>query len=244
MKKISVVNKKLTFGSFAVAAILTASSFSSIAHANVNTGTGNYVGIDAVYSSMKFKKDYGDNIFSKKMIPGINIFAGHMVNETFGAEIGYEVAKKMKRTETVNAGATVAGIFIDPTGARFMSYNTFFKQHHAYLGAVAKKAIFNDNTLIGLMLGVSVSHIQARYNVFADNFGPRNDTRTFSKTKPISLVRASIEYKFTDKLGLRGLATWKNTSQFKIKSEENSSSNAEIKLKDTFNLGLGISYYM
>ena len=193
MKKISVVNKKLNFGSLAVGAILTASSFSSIAHANANIGTSNYVGIDAVYSSMKFKKDYGDNIFSKKMIPGINIFAGHMINENFGAEIGYEVDKKMKRTEKVSAGATVAGIFVDPNVVSFQSFKTSIKQHHAYLGGIAKKAIFDDNNIVGLMLGVSISHIQAKYNIFADSTPISRDiTRTFSSTKPIAIIRASL----------------------------------------------------
>ena len=247
MKKLSIT--KLNASAFTFVAILSATAYSQVAQASAGitaSTSSTYIGADAVYASMKFKENYGSNIFSKKGIPGVNLFVGHMFNDNWGAEIGYEVDKKMKRTETVKAGATVAGMYIDPNLVNYQSFNTSFKQHHAYLGAIAKKNILNDNNFISLMLGVSLSHIQARYNIFADSIPgvPPNATRTFSKTKPIPVIRVSLEHKFNDKFGFRALATWKKTSKFKMKSEERPDTNAQIKLKNTVNLGFGVSYYI
>jgi len=247
MKKLSI-EKKINASAFAFVAILSATAYSQVAQAAAGTTastSSTYIGADAVYGKMKFREHYGDNIFSKKWIPGVNLFVGHMFNENWGAEIGYEVDKKMKRTETVKAGNTVAGIYMDPGLFTYRSYNTSFKQHHAYLGAIAKKRIL-DNNFISLMLGVSLSHIQARYNIFADSIpgAPPNVTRTFSKTKPIPVIRVSLEHKFNDKFGLKALATWRKTSKFKIKSEERPDTDAQVKLKNTINLGIGVNYYI
>jgi len=233
MKQLSI--KKLNASAFTFVAILSATAYSQVAQAAVGTTastSSTYIGADAIYGSMKFKENYGDKIFSKKGIPGVNLFVGHMFNENWGAEVGYEVDKKMKRTETVAAGNTVAGSFINPLAYHWRAYDTFVKQHHAYLGATAKTNVLSDNNFVSLMLGISLSHIQARYNVYADENGPVNVTRTFSKTKAMPMLRATIEHKFNDKFGLRALATWRNTSKFKIKSEETPSSTAEVRLKD------------
>ncbi len=241
MKKISVLEKKFNVSAFAFVAILSAASYSS---AQASGSSSNYVGVDGVYSSMKFREYYGDNIFNKKGIPGVNLFAGHMFNENWGFEAGYEVDKKMKRTETVTEGSTVAGVFLDPLLIDWASYNTFVKQHHSYLGAIAKTNFLGDNNFVSLMLGLSLSHVQIKQHLFQSEAGSENVTRTFSKTKLIPVIRASIEHKFNEQFGLRALTGWKKTSKFNIKSEEAPSKSSEVKLKNTINIGLGVFYYI
>lgn len=226
-----------------LASLLSIASYSHASNNN-NFNTSTYLGLNAVYSSTKFKKDYGNNIFSNKGAPGLNFFVGHMFNDNWGAEIGYEFYKDMKRTETVAAGNTVAGTFLDPLHVDWFSYKTLVKQRHLYLGGLAKTNFFDDNNFISLMLGVSSSDIKNRYNIFKSEAGPQDDTRTFAATKLIPIARISIERKFNEKFRLQGLVGWKNTSKFKLKSEENSISTPEIRLKDTFSFGLGVSYYL
>ena len=241
MKKISVLEKKFNVSAFAFVAILSAASYSS---AQASGPSSNYVGIDAVYASMKFKEYYGDNIFNKKEIPGINLFAGHMFNQNWGFEAGYEVDKKMKRDNVrVNSGQTVAGGLVAPL-VGFENYNTQLKQHHAYLGVLGKHNLFSNNVFASLMLGVSLSHIYAKFNMFDDGTPATVDiTQSFAKTKLIPIIRATVEYKITDKLGLRALTTWRKTSKFKIIAEQ-ANSTAQIKLKNTINVGAGITYYI
>ena len=58
----------------------------------------------------------------------------------------------------------------------------------------------------------------------------------------MSIVRASAEHVFDNKLGIRAFATWKRTSKFNIKSQENPSENSRIMLKNAIQAGLGIFY--
>lgn len=243
MKKISVLEKKLNASAFAFVAILSAASYSS---AQASGSSSNYVGVDGVYSSMKFREYYGDNIFNKKGIPGVNLFAGHMFNENWGFEAGYEVDKKMKRDNVrVNSGQTVAGNVV-PSLYGFADYNTKLKQHHTYLGFLAKYNL-KHNLFASLMLGSSLSHVHAEYNLFNVNVANAHIdiTRSFSKTKLIPIIRAALEYKINDKIGLRALTTWKKTSKFKIIAEQPFvGSPSEVKLKNTINIGAGVSYYI
>ena len=244
MKKISKLEKKLNASAFAFVVALAATSYS---HAQAATDTGPYVGLDAVYSNMKFKQDFGGNIFAKKAAPGLNLFVGHMFHENFGAELGIEFDKQMKKTAKVNAGNKVAGCLIDPNLLKFASYKTTVKQRHPYLGFIAKTNVLGDDNSVSLMVGVSLSHINAQYNYFESDLGTIDPsiTRTFTKTKPVGVVRAAFEHKFNDNFGLRALATWRNTSQFKIKAKEKGANkDTMIKLKDTFNVGIGAVYYI
>jgi hypothetical protein len=236
MKKISL-QKKLNASAFAFVVALSATSYS---HAHECKICETYVGLDAVYNVMKFKTDFGGNIFAKKGAPGLNVFVGHMFHEHFGAELGFEVEKKMKRTETIPAGQKVNGF---PVGAvqRSESYNTEVTQNHPYLGLIGRINIV-DNSVASLLVGVSASHIKAKQNLFSIGGAATNVTETFSKTKFIPIVRASIEHKFNDKFGVRALAAWKNTSQFKLNPKEGGTD--QVKLKNSFSFGLGAMYYI
>ncbi|MGD0466574.1 MAG: outer membrane beta-barrel protein [Gammaproteobacteria bacterium] len=240
MKKIPFIKKQLNVS---VLAFVMGLSVTSSAYANHST----YLGADAVYGSTKFKKDYGANIFSKKPAPGLNLFVGHMFNENFGAELGFEVYKKMKRTENqINEGTIVAG-FAVPIGMKWESYKTTLVQRHPYFGAIIKTNI-TDNNSVSLLVGASLSHIKAQYTIFNDGSGVHtvngDTTRTFSKTKLIPIIRATLEHKFNKQFGVRTILSWKNTSAFKLKSQERPSSATLIKAKDTFNIGIGATYYI
>lgn len=240
MKTIKL-NKALCSTIMATAAIATSSVY---AH-NSKADPQFYVGADAVYSKLGFKQDYGKEIFSKKFAPGINLFAGHMFNENFGMELGWEMYKKMKRTARVEGGKKAAGGFIDPNYFEWKSYDTTLKQNYPYLGAIAKINLINDNMFASIFLGVSVANIKTKYDHHLDDEGPANpEIRTFSKTKPIAIARLALDYKFNDHFGLRALGTWKHTSQFKMKSKENPDGSSAVKLRDTFGVGLGATYYI
>lgn len=243
MKKI-FLEQKFNASAIAIVAMLSTSPF-YLAQAQAAGSSSNYVGVDAIYSSMKFKKDYGDNIFNKKMIPGINVFAGHMFNENWGVEAGYEADKKMKTDNIrVNSGPMVAGNMVE-AGHLFLDYNTAFKQYHTYLGAIGKYNAFNNNNLFAsLMLGISMTHVNANLIILRNIVVTHiNLTRSFTNTKLIPIIRATLEYKVTDQLGFRASTTWKKTSTFKMLAKEQPST-AIIKLKDTINIGAGVIYYI
>ena len=236
------LQKKLLSSTGILGAIIT-TSIISIA-SNVYAGedaTNNpsfYLGADVVYSKTGFKGDYGSNIFAKSA-PGINIFVGHMFNDNFGAEVGFEIEKKQKKSGNANWGTYVAGWEVpDPLKCSFKSE---LKQRHPYLGLVGNVNINNDFFVQGL-LGISVSNIDAKYTLVDSDYG-FTDAPTFSKTKPVAMARLSVGYKLTDKFDVRAYTTWRNTSNIKIKSPDTQYGNL-IKLKDTFNVGLGVVYHI
>lgn len=241
MNKISNLTSKLNNNISKIALVAALSAISS-ANAETKAFDGTYVGIDAIYSNMKFKQNYGENIFSKKWTPGLNLFVGHMFNENWGAEVGYEAEKKMKSSNTAIAGEQLAGTKV-PTNMIDLSFDSIIKQRHPYAGIIGKYKLF-DNIFVSLMLGGSLSHISARYTYTASQSGPGpvGTVRNYSKTRLIPLVKGIVEYKFPNQLGIRGVLAWKNTSAIKMHCKE--SNNLIIKAKDTINFGIGVSYYI
>ena len=200
----------------------------------------NYIGADIMHSSMKFKKDFGENIFAKSAA-GASVFFGHMYNKNFGFEIGYEVDKKRKRSETVKAGETVAGNLVIVPDI-FESYDTEVSRRQPYLGMVARVAMTERN-FFQVLLGCSLVHVRARSLLIKDGTGPIDITRTYASSKPVAMARAVLEHKFTDHFGIRAFAGWRNTEKMKIMSQEKSALSYEVKLKNAINFGAGFTYY-
>jgi hypothetical protein len=235
MKKISL-QKKLNASAFAFVVALSATSYS---HAHGNVAGESYVGLDAVYNFMGFKSGYGDNMF-KKSAPGLNLFVGHMFHENFGAEAGFEYDKNVKRSNTAGPGSRVCGASIS---GNTISYDSKLKQSNPYVGLVGKYNVF-DNTSVALMVGGSLSHVNAKYTITSNTLniaGVNGTATTFSKTRLLPVVRGSVEHKVTDRFGLRALVTWRNTSAIKMTAKETNLQ--QVKLKDTFSLGIGALYY-
>jgi hypothetical protein len=225
-------------GAIVVAASIISTASNVYAVESTTNTPSFYLGADAVYSRMGFKGNYGSNIFEKSA-PGINVFVGHLFNNNFGAEVGFEIEKKEKKSGNINAGTYFAGWVVPPMGG--FSFNSEVKQRHPYLGLVGNLNINNDFFVQGL-LGVSVSNVHAKYT-WTDSALNFADAATFSKTKPVAMVRLSVGYKLTDKFDVRAYTTWRNTSNIKIKSPDTTRGNL-IKLKDTYNVGLGVVYHI
>jgi len=198
-----------------------------------------YLGVDGVYSFMKFKGNNGGNMFAKSA-PGVNVFVGGMFNDMFGVEAGFEIEKKEKRDVTLKGGSIIAGWDTSKNAnALVAAIHSEVKQRHPYVGVIANANI-NDKCFATALLGVSVSHVNAKYNLVDAHYSI-NETATFSKTKPVAMARLSVGYKLTDNFAVRAYTTWRNTSRFKITAKENTPGNL-IKLRDSFNVGLGVAY--
>ena len=247
MEKRSILKKTLNTGILSFIMVLTATPCT---YAD-NVQEGAYVGLDGVYSKIRFKRGYGENIFSEKAAPGLNVSGGYMFNGNFGLEVGFEIEKKKRRIDTVFLREYVVGSYLDPndpSAPDSQTYNTKIYQRHPYMG-VKTKINITDNHGISLLAGVSVSHVKAEYNMFKriNNAGvsvpvnPGIMFGTFSKTRFVPMVRVSIEHAF-NRVGFRVFSSWRNTATFtKIAKER---VNGKIRLKDTVNLGAGIMYYI
>lgn len=201
----------------------------------------NYVGVDIVQSYMKFHNDFGGNIFAKSA-PGINLFVGHMFNENFGFEIGYEVEKKKQRHATILAGNTVAGNTINLLD-EFESYYTTLKKKQPYFGFIAKMPV-TDTNFLQLLLGYSLVKVTAKSLLTANGDSPDNFFKSYIKTKAVPMVRVAFEHKYTNNFSIKTFLSWRNTNQIKIFSQEISNLTYQLKSKDSMNIGAGLVYYI
>ncbi len=199
-------------------------------------------GINAIYSKTGFKINYGENIFSTKPALGLNPFVRQMFNSNWGIEAGCETYKSLKKTITIQEGNIVMGVLI-PVGIRFVSYRTMIKHSHAYLGGIGKINFLEDKNSLNLMLGMSLSNLNARYQVFDSGLpGTVPITHTFKQSKLIPIIKATFEHKLNSNFSVQALTVWKGMSAFKVKSKENPNAPIEIRLKNSLGLGLGITY--
>ena len=53
-----------------------------------------YAGVDLQQRNMNLKKNYGDNVFSRKSFQN-NIYFGFRINEHFGLETGYQSSESV-----------------------------------------------------------------------------------------------------------------------------------------------------
>lgn len=220
-------------------------------------------GINALYSKTGLKDGYGGNTFSTKPNLGINPFVRHMFNSDWGIEAGLDIYKNIKRISSYGENDTMTGIGLREIfriarggtlgpGLNTLIDRTNIKQRHIYLGGIRKIDI-SDKSGLNLMLGLSLSKLNARSEIFSTNVSelaiPDRKILNYSKTKLIPIVRASFEHQLNSNFKLQALAVWKWTSKLKVKSKEelkighnNSFGHAEIKPKDSIGLGLGVTY--
>jgi len=63
---------------------------------SANFNASFYLGVDAIYSNMKFRTNYGSNIFAKATA-GINGFVGYMFTDSFGWKWGTKPKRNEKK---------------------------------------------------------------------------------------------------------------------------------------------------
>ena len=232
-----------------VGSLITSLVFHNISQAN-NTKT-TYIGIGAIYSSTKLPPNFGGNVFSKKMLPGINLALGHMFNKHFGAEFGFEIDKTNKRTVNVNGKELVFEFDPEDPDLIYSSFSSKINQNHLYFG-IKTKLNTAPNSFISMLLGASFSNFKLQANLFgeqifdnlsnSEKFNYEHEHYIFNKKKFIPLIQLSFEHIYKDKYGIKIFYTWKKTSNFTFKEYMYNKTNV-VKLKNTMNIGCVFSYY-
>lgn len=215
---------------------------------NANAGS-TYFGIDALYSNTRLKKDFGGNVFSRRMAPGVNFSLGHMFNNNFGAEVGFEIDDRNSDVIYVPGNEAVFGILQNNPDLHYALYKSKVNQNYKYIG-ITTTTTFNNN-FISLLIAESLSSIKAKTNllgeiiddIFGDpEFISRDNISIFNKNKLIPIIKISFGYKNNDYF-INLFSSWKNTSKINIKSQDSPDTMKEIiKFKNTCNFGIRLGY--
>ncbi len=222
--------------------VLTASSIVPAAHAKQYFNEP-YVGVEIIQTNQNFKTGYGKKLF-KKNPQNYALFAGFKFSEHFGTEFGYAFQpKKTRGFEQLVAGDQIPG-GIPIEGDAFNNFtNISYKSSNPYLGLFGEYVTHISKCKVRLqaILGASMSRVNAQYVRASDNLGAiPNGLRTYSKSKLIPMVKLAAIGEMTNNVGVRVSLNYSNMSAFKIVSAQNSS--AIIKMKDSYGVGLGLTY--
>lgn len=206
-----------------------------------------YVGIEVIQTNQNYKNG-ASNIY-KKNTQDYSVFAGSKFWRWLGAEVGYEFQPNRNKDAHIVAGQqTINGTTL--TTGEFLNYQSAIQTRHPYLGLFAEydacMSGFGKVKLQGLV-GASVSHVKARDALLSDEFGVLSQAdynasiHTYSKTKVVPMVKLIATFMVSNHVGVRVSANYRNMGSFTAHAEQ-AGSTAQLKFKDTYGIGLGLTY--
>ena len=231
-------------GALAVCAIAPLASAESSVHLH-----SPYVGAEAIQTNQDYKAHHGKNVF-KKNPQDYSIFAGAKFNRHFGAELGYEFQPKKKKT--IGAGTSYPipeedDLFDEGFETGTVTSRTSVKGSHPYLGVFGESSFGMHRMRFQGMIGASVSRVKITNTILSKSGTAPADivvgsTMTGSKTKVVPMVKLSGIYDVTKNFGVRVSLNYRNLSSVKIKIDQDTTGKQLIKLRDTFGVGVGLTY--
>lgn len=223
-------------------AITTLSLTTTIALAGGSFFNAPYVGVEIIQTNQNFKNTYGKGVF-KKNPQDYNIFAGFKFSKYFGSELGYEFQPKRNKDATLTGGDGYIAGYTIPNGDVFTNSSNV-KGYHPYLGLFVEApqaSWVGGKVKFQALIAASFSEIKGKSIRLTQNGDPDYIESTYSKSRIVPMVKLSATNNFNEHFGLRLSLNYRNLSQFKIFSQEDTTK-GEIRLKDTYGIGLGLVY--
>lgn len=206
-----------------------------------------YVGADAQWRHMEFKKGFGKDQ-TKSNYPQGNIYLGLKLNQYLGLEAGYERAKTLKRdTSALGSDVNFGAVFVPGAPNQLLQINTKTKLRAFHANVVGFLPICEEYRLqlIG-SLGIARVNINTSRNVISVDNIALTDTeaasvqQVFSKKKWVPRIGIGLQHMLTCQLGVRAMANWEGTSMT-LKTLD-SLPVFSARTKNSLNLGLGLFY--
>lgn len=221
------------------------SVISPTAMAMYNPFRQGYVGLEFIQTNQNYEYGYGNKIVEKNP-QDFSAFGGLSFAKYFGLEAGYEFQANKNMTVTLAPGNynLSGGTLATETG-----YESSIKGSHPYLGIFGEyniKPNYFGKASVQAMLGASASTITARTAILTQGGSTLSPSaynasiRTYSETKVVAMAKLSAIQYFTDNFGLRFSLNYRNLEKFEIINQQTGGD--EIKLQDTFGLGIAVLY--
>jgi len=185
-----------------------------------------YVGIDMQQRNMNFQKNYGANIFSRKLMQN-NIYLGVRPIENFGLELGHQSSQNSSKTTMVLEGDYLLGQLVNPAVTApneipFILTQTSIRTQGTHLNVIKFFPTKYSQTEFVAALGLTVLSVKFQYKQLADSeLGSYaaedvlDTTRNFSSRRVIPRAMVGIQQKWTELLGFRASFVYENTRKFK-----------------------------
>ncbi len=198
-----------------------------------------YLGVEVIQTNQDYKTGFGDNLF-KTNPQNYSVFGGFNFWRCLGLEAGYEFQPRRSfGSTTLGTGSVIAG------GAPIAGpvvFNSYIENQDPFLGIFADtdKKVGSGKMNFKALVGFSVTTVKANYTI-TDNIGLAvNLPRDFKKTRAVFMAKLTSSYIFCNNVGVRLSLNYRNMAAFKINA--NQAPDRQIKLKDMFGVGLGLTY--
>ncbi|MBP6104477.1 MAG: hypothetical protein KA508_05415 [Gammaproteobacteria bacterium] len=218
-----------------------------------------YVGLDIQQRNMNFKKNHGDNIFSRKSLQG-NFYLGCRLNKYFGLEGGYQSSQNTSKKSMISKGEIVLGQVVDDPNLAsngFIVTETTIRTKGPHLNVIGFFPLEAGRTDFIASLGLTSLTIKAAYKQVADEFlgiyAAEDVSATnlnFSAAHLIPRCMLGVQRQFTESLGLRASLVYELTGRFKQMAPKNAINDPDdllpgnkqlkVSLRNTITYGLGI----
>lgn len=205
-----------------------------------------YVGADAQWRRMDYKKDFGQNLTKKNYKQG-NLYAGLKFNEYVGVEAGYESTGTIKRNATVIATNMFGTTFPGAIAGQSLEWNTRSKIS-GFHGNLIGFLPISDDYCLKLFGSVGIAQLKARTRATATTLNGipliPNIVLNFTKRKWVPRLSLGLQHMFYEQFGLRATATWENTARLKMSSRDQSGGTRIYSAysRDSVTLGVGLFY--
>lgn len=206
-----------------------------------------YAGVEIIQTNQNYLSGYGKDVFYKNP-QDYSIFGGFKFYDNLGAEFGYEFQPNRNMNTKLNPGDIAPGN-IGIGAGQYTVIESSISTQNPYVAIFAEqKCALSEYLKVKFqeLVGLSATHVKARTGILATQAGISSQAaynasvRTYSKTKLLPVIKLTATFSVTESLGLRVSANYRNMSALKITPNE--SGNALLKFKDTFGIGLGITY--
>ncbi|HQZ50076.1 MAG TPA: hypothetical protein PLF17_06115 [Chitinophagaceae bacterium] len=201
-----------------------------------------YAGVDGQINRMRFKDGYGRNLFPKHF-PQVNLYVGLKHNDSAAIEAGYISEAVRNKTVTL-----VAGQSLRPSIPEILSpaiFKSYIKVRGFHLGFVNTFREPNWDSF-RVLFGAGAGFLRAEASREGLAFGKppiKGTTRRFKKEKVVLRLMIASEYKFKNKLGIRGSLFFLQTSKMVMVAEPTASPTTPvIRPMDSLVYSLGVFY--
>lgn len=213
-----------------------------------------YVGADAQWRHMGFKKGYGDNI-TKKNYPQGNVYIGVKLNQYVGLEAGYERTTTVKKNTNVLGDEITLGTTLNPIDPTVVTQlNSKTKISAFYANVVGFLPICEEYRLqlIG-SLGIARTRLHMTVDIPVLNNQTLSSAdaadlhRVYLKKKWVPKIGVGLQHMFTCQLGVRAMLGWEGTARGSspvrdIRPLNRPTSEFTARIKNSLNVGLGLFY--
>lgn len=205
-----------------------------------------------IHGTYSFREGYGKNVYYNH--PDMyGIFIGTNFNDRLGMEIGYETQRTKKRLNKVTMGEPLPGhIIIDPNDVVFIQTSARTEHFQVLLKVRLNEIESKSKVNLWGQVGASYSQLRASQNIlYVIDGGPPLAvwnvpvdllSRTFKSKKLIPVIKLGTDCNITENLSVRGSVGWRNLRLLRAKSNERPDTKTEIKLRDEYNIAIGLVY--